>query len=385
MRTRTEVVQQRIDALRAKLESVQTGDVVTFDALRASLPEGLRKGLNENSLSHALKQLRKDIERNDPRSSLEIQRTAVRVIVNDETLFDENMERNVAQKKTIAAVLWNWLFDFPLTGKSTLSECWRGTDTRPANEHIRERMERKRAILRGRVNPALVIDAGSTNTIAITHFLATAKSVPILIWEHKKDFNAVEKREAVADKKPCATHDLDNNEDVRYHRLLSPVIMTNSIVIADKIATSRFRQSIVLRVIGGTDRPERRSICGELSLLWLRSCDQDGKLISLDLAIIGSTGLEKKRFEKPVLECDAAEEASLKSRLLAMSKFRIVLMDSDKLIKGGGTSMFAAVSEGDVDLIITDSGKDKPAERAVREFAALCDESGVGLLVANLE
>ena len=47
-------------------------------------------------------------------------------------------------------------------------------------------------------------------------------------------------------------------------------------------------------------------------------------MISMDLSIIGTTGLSDKFRDGIVFGCDIAEEASIKSRLLAMSHFRIV-------------------------------------------------------------
>jgi DeoR/GlpR family transcriptional regulator of sugar metabolism len=387
MRLRSNVVQTRVDALRSVIEASEVGSTVDFVALRDALPPEIRSGTNEHALKHALNQLRRDLEAEDRRASLEIGKSAVRRLIRDETLFDQNMQRNVSQKRAIAAALWHWLFDFPLAAKLSPQECWTGFNTIKQNDRIKERMERKRSILRSRINPAIVIDAGSTNTVAITRFLATATSIPFLIKEHKKDFREVEKREEAATSTRSRIENnshVDTKEDIWYYRLIAPLFLTNSIVIADKIARSEFRQSIILRVIGGTDRPERRSICGELSLLWLRACDQDGKMVSVDLAIIGATGVDNKRFEIPVLGCDAAEEASLKARLLAMSQFRIVLFDSDKLVKGGSSSMFAAISEGDVDLIVSDVGTDRPTERAVDTLARACNENGVGLLLAKM-
>ena len=326
---------------------------------------------------NSLKELRKDIATSGHSASLVLTKYSARLIVKDETIFDQNMQVNVPQKRAMAAVLWHWLFDFPLPKGVAMRANWEGSPKR--NDRIARRIEDKKNVLRSRVNPAVVIDAGSSTTIATERFFSSATNIPFLITDHKRSVPAYEE-EVGAEKGRKGEKPLM----VPFKRLIVPLFMTNSIVIADIIARSPFRHSVHVRIIGGTDRPERRSICGELSLLWLRACDQEGKMIAIDLAIIGATGLDSTRFDTSVLCCDSADEASLKSRLLAMSKFRIVLMDSEKLLKGGTNSMFAAASEGDIDLIITDQGSSREAEHAVAKLANMCDRNGVALLVADL-
>ncbi len=364
MKKRTREIQQRIDALRVEVDKIAPDVTVSMDDLlrriNRSRPDDDQ--ISDSMLRYALLELRKDIDDHNHGLSLEIGRNYVRVLARDETVFDQNMQLNVRQKRAIAATLWNWLFDFPLPEEISVIECWRGNYNTQINNRVGRALEKKREMTRTRASLGLVVDAGSTNAIVVDYFLQNAPSVPFQIQLNKQV----------------------DGESVNFNKLVAPLFVTNSIVIADKIARSKFRHSIPLRVIGGTERPDRKSICGELALLWLRACHHEGKMTSLDLAIIGSTGIEPKRFGAPSLGCDSAEEASLKSRLLAMSHFRIALLDSKKVALGPANSVFASISEGDVDLIITDGGTDAETEAAVTALACLCDNNGVGLMVARI-
>jgi DeoR/GlpR family transcriptional regulator of sugar metabolism len=363
VKTRTHAIQLRIDALKSELDQLRPGDTLNFSELTKRLKKRHAKETTESQLRYALTELRKEIEARDYNLSLEVGRDYVRLLAKEETTFDQNLQLNVPQKRAIGAVLWHWLFDFPLPEDIKFLQCWMGTESLKFNERIKNRLEHKKLILRSRISLGLVVDAGSTNAIAVEQFLRSAKDVPFQIGTQKSESGVA----------------------INSKKLVAPLFVTNSIVIADKIARSRFRHAIPLRVIGGTERPDRKSICGELALLWLRACHHEGKMISLDLAIIGATGIESSRYNPPALGCDSAEEQGLKSRLLAMSHFRIVVMDSSKIVSGSNNSVFANVSDGDIDLIVTDCGADQHAREKVGEFAAVCAENGVGLLCAIVE
>lgn len=139
--------------------------------------------------------------------------------------------------------------------------------------------------------------------------------------------------------------------------VIQPSIYTNSLAVAEEVVNHKSRRNLELTVLGGTERPERRSLISEMTVDWARHINSSGKL---DLAILGATGIAPQHNEDPSLYglfMDNEIECRLKSHLLSSSTMKIVVADSSKIISGSYTHSFSSVSGNFVDLIVTDNGQ----------------------------
>lgn len=102
-------------------------------------------------------------------------------------------------------------------------------------------------------------------------------------------------------------------------------------------------------VIGGRQRHQTESICGELARRCLAAWD-----LSLGMSIVGATGVDTETL---IMGSYNDEEAAMKLDLLSRSKIRIVVADSTKFGRNSFqiTSKFAKIHPSSIDLIIVDS------------------------------
>lgn len=281
------------------------------------------------------------------------------------TTFDRRCQRGEFEKNIVANVLLHWLFgkdDFPLEKQPGQSGFYVA-----CNNKTLDRLKRKLENLRRTSVLTMLIDAGST-TYRIAERFLDAKTMPITVRVREREPDAGLSKELSP-------------------RLIIPTIITNSIPIAAKVAASKHHNVITLKLIGGTELVDRRSICGEGALLWLRACQASGVVASADLAIIGTTGYMASYVGSlPALGCHDPSEANLKAEMLklAANGLRICVMDSRKLIGAEFNCCFAPIAYSAMDLIVIDGGQKKNgSKRAVGNLCKAAADEGVAVLVAE--
>lgn len=261
-----------------------------------------------------------------------------------------------------------------------------------------QRLYRRLNHIRRAANLVWVVDAGTTNLTFMEKLLAT-HTVPFRTPVFGMDEYGVE---------------LKGEEATR---IISPTIITNSIPVADAVARSRHRRSISLQIVGGTERFERRSICGAAAVLWLRACLGAGVIASADLAILGTTGYRSNFLGGTSgFGCDDPTEANLKMEMLklAANGLRVVILDAKKFISGEFNCCFAPLTAATLDLVVvgldhtptarpstngngngngnpspstekttTPPNADADLERRLTEFCREANNNGVGVIIVR--
>lgn len=361
MKTRSDEVAQRVrlyrDILLSHLD--EQGDTPLFFKEIATREQAeFQKRPTERQITYALELCRDEIGSG---KSLSISKKEKLVRINDagETIFERRMRNAKREKIAIGTVLWNWLFDFDLLNESYRpSPSWEKFKKSTSSLEVGKRLENKRRVLRNRSNLSMVVDAGSTNYLVIREFLRQEK-FPFTI-------------------------DVEEGGE-RFKRLVNPIIVTNSIPMADLIERHPMRRSMTLRLIGGTARADRRSICGTLALSWLRMCFNEGNIVSSDISIVGSTGYDNSIYDVPSAGCDDAHENALKARLLDLGKFRVITMDSSKIVSASTTSQFAAITRANVDMLVIDDGSRHDLQGEIKRLCEEAQSNGVGVLIAEYD
>jgi hypothetical protein len=105
--------------------------------------------------------------------------------------------------------------------------------------------------------------------------------------------------------------------------------------------------------LGGGLRKDTMAHAGELAF---RSLNALG--VHFDVALIGTTSVLSTLDRQPrAFMCDSEDEAIIKSKCLALSDCKSIIMDSTKLRKKTTSSfMFAQATSDNLDLVITDNG-----------------------------
>jgi hypothetical protein len=292
----------------------------------------------------------------------------IRVTALRATGFDRRCQREVQVKTVVAQALLHWLFgevNFPSQGVKQ----YKSFELICKSAALKKRIESKLEHLRRTSVLSMIIDAGST-TFKVMELFLKAKEMPLTVTVHRR-------------------HD-ETGRPLKEttQRLVTPLVITNSIPIAAAIGSSHHHSVITLKLIGGTEVTERRSICGEGAILWLKTCQASGVMASADLAIIGTTGyMEHFVGAKPALGCHDASEANLKAEMLQLAEhgLRVCILDSRKLKVGAEfNSCFAPVSHTALDVIVVDEGrKDDDTQKAVKAFCQVANDAGVAVLLAK--
>lgn len=298
----------------------------------------------------------------------------VKVLEGAVSQFQERMRKASAEKTAIASYLLYWLFDQKIESgdeeveqetaienfsKGALYECKVNWDE---GGSIDARLKMKRRILKNRTLMSLLIDAGTSNIRVAKEFLAS-KNLPLIV----KTAHGVRK--------------------------VTPSIITNSLSIASSISEHEDRRNLWLTLIGGRENPVRRSLIGEMALSWAKGIRSRGKI---DLSIIGATGITSNESGLMSVYMDDEVECELKAEFLQMANFRVVVCDSSKILMGSCINEFAALTQANIDLVITDGGeclwraKGSPffgSEKFVRDeiegFMKQAAEAGVGVIAVD--
>jgi len=403
MKNYSEIVIERMEAVRRELEKALQGkarEEVRFEALLGALPEekwGKEKASRNRQLTYVLGELRKDPSF---RFSVTIrEKTGLAFIkTNAQSVWDIRSSKANDAKVAIGVGLWNFLFNQNLSGNVSdesvrvrIRRSWEyremldlfADDERAPiyfdnAAFVKHEVEQKRRILCEKNNMAVVIDSGTTNYMAMEQLLRES-SFPIEIRDRLPD-----PRDHVEGAGDLPEDEAPNNDASDIVRLVSPIWITNSLDIARLVSGHRDRHNMILRVIGGTERQDRHSLTGALALLWLRACMSDGQMISADLSIVGTTGFDSQTLSIPFFGSDDSDEAALKARMLQLSHFRIITMDSTKLRSDSASSCFATLSNDSVHLIVVDDGSGWDGGRAaVWKLCEQADLRKVGVLVIS--
>lgn len=277
---------------------------------------------------------------------------------------------SVPYKKAIGQYLWHWLYDEP--NDPTNKKVTNNFDYKvplaqlhwdSKKDHlIQDNLVRKRKVFRSKLVTEIVVDAGSTNISVTESFLRF------------NDF-------------PLNTIYCGNDH------LAKPAFTTNCVEIGYKLSSfqnpSDPKQiNLIVRMIGGTNRIDRSSICGELSMRYLAACQADGTIGVFDLAIIGTTGYAENINGVDYFGCDDPLESQIKSKMQDMAQMKIIPLDSTKLTYGRAISCFSPIKQSSVDLIVTDDRpfkKDKkdPERVLFDRFIKGALNSGVGVITVD--
>lgn len=313
---------------------------------------------------------------------LEASHGSVTLTEKPSTLFEERKAKARRQKRLISMRLLYWLFDqetiFYLPEKDDehsrkegadkpnykIDRDWGYVSNWKEDCVISENLLRKRRILRSRTVASVLIDAGTTNF----HFCE------VMLGAERFPLNVKGSRG-------------DGSGSVRK---LRPHILTNSIPIAGRVADSEQSSSLELTVIGGIENKKRRSLVGEMAIMWARHLRT---LSKIDLSVIGTTGIRLSDDGILSAYMDDTFECQLKSEFLGMANFRIVICDSSKIVMGSCLSIFSSLTAETVDLIVTDDGsyltdsEDEACEfenyvvEKMRSFLDHATDQGVGVMV----
>lgn len=366
--------QQRLKLFQGLLSDYVPGDVIPDDKIVDVLMK-----LEDNNLSRWDRVISQLVTlHNESKSPLaneaEIRGGEVVIVEGDVSLYEERQKKAVLEKRKISARLLYWLFDQKkidcrdkenlddeanygrIAEKTFFQNNWQH------NKKIQDNLTRKRAILRNRTVLSMLVDAGTTNQQLMENFLADTK-FPLKV-----------------------------STDAGI-RKINPSIITNSISVAHMISERRDRRSLTLTILGGVERPDRRSITGDLALSWARSIRAHG---TIDLSIIGTTGIRQSSDGLMGVYMDHDVECELKGEFLQMAEFRIVICDSSKLLMGSYIHIFAAVTRANVDLIVMDDGamlwqnKDSPffddeeiVKKEIKSFMTQAAEQEVGVMTVG--
>ena len=301
--------------------------------------------------------------------------------------FDERLTKNADQKSLIARCLLHWLFDMAAidftdsiklndSNEENLQPNFPASNIQfennwENNEKIRSILLQKRTILRSRTIVSTLVDAGSSNFELARQMANPATQFPLNV------------------RLPSGGH-----------RKVSLGITTNSIPIANLVSEQSGTHAFTLRMIGGLENPFRRSIVGEEALESARSMHGRGLL---DLSVIGTTGLRTADDGDLSAYMDDAMECNLKSELLSLSNFKVLICDSSKITMGACSHIFSSVTSDCLDLVVTDDGElqtqnpDSPFYKGLKapgeqkkevqtklaEFGRKAAMSGVGVIFAK--
>lgn len=116
-------------------------------------------------------------------------------------------------------------------------------------------------------------------------------------------------------------------------------VVTNSLPVLQILAAA---PAVVLLSVGGAYRRDAGSFLGPVAIRSIRD-------LRIETCFIGATGV----MHDGTCSAQNLLESEVKREVLAVSKRRVVVADSDKI----GTTAFSVFAEaGDVDVIVTDSG-----------------------------
>lgn len=271
----------------------------------------------------------------------------VELVLRDETPIEEQRRAYPDIKKNLGAILWHFLFNLALPPTVQISR----------HSRLSKNLNRKIPALQRKSTVSIAVDAGSTTEYAISQLLEVPQ-IPIKVQLKK---GALPVRD-------------DDTEEITkdLYRFIVPTITTNSISIANVVIDSPHRRQIQMRLVGGELRLSRKSICGSLSELCMQQWNT-----RMDVALIGTTSFLPSTITSvipadqhpafPAFACDDVSEAWLKASFLERSWLRILILDSGKLLKHEGTSVFAPLSNAAIDLVVIDDGSQVDAERGISE------------------
>lgn len=322
-------------------------------------------GLTERQIKYDLAKLEEAIR---PRRVLFIS-GGIEIRDDEEaTSFGQRKRHAHEVKDLIARGLWDYL----------LGSGWHGGEKRQSpvydlyvgSDEQGKIIQQKKISLTQRNQLYMAADAGSS-TLSAIKVLLTAERVPLEISDdsHLPDLER---------------HDA-GNRPVDY-RIIEPVLLTNSFPIAEAVASSgKHRWSFIVEFIGGIMRPGRNCTTGELTSVWLHVCCAEGRIGTLDLAIVGVTGLTYGLNGTPSVACDDAEEAALKRKLLEMASngMRVMMFHAAKLLFPEARCRFAVVTKSMVDLVAVDSGSNLAEHLAVKRLIEAVKPLGVAVLVVK--
>ncbi len=281
----------------------------------------------------------------------------------DGTSFGQRRQRAQDVKECLGEALWDFLLGKQWRGSASESSLSLLDDSSPP---VSESLRLRAKALRRRNQLFFAADAGSSTLAAISALLK-AEKIPLEIGIEE---------------------DKTTREN---YRLVEPVILTNSFPIAEAVADSgKHRWSFIVEFVGGIMRPGRNCTTGELTSVWLHVCSAEGRVGTLDLAIIGVTGVTIGMDGIPAVACDDPEEAALKRKFLSMasngevgSGIRVMIFHAAKLLYPEARCRFAVITKSMVDLIVVDAGENENEASAVKNFVECLKPLGVDVLVVK--
>lgn len=361
---------ERVKVLTAMLTKLKPGEELPVEELIAAIRHHTGpKTFGGEKKSRDIKQLIHAYHDNSNAREVEVtRRHTIRFIEPAVAQFKERMEKRAAEKSDLSIALLHWIFDarnamagygatsktvpVPLEGGLTnypfdkpLNARFNWAREEPEKSFIERRLLRKRNAARNRTVLSIMVDSGSTTHTWVENFLSTS-SFPLRVPIE----NATETSDPDTEQ---TAKDRGTGRKQFRHRQVEPSMLTNSLAIAELIGSdsNKHRRQMILRVIGGTERPERRSLSGDFALLWTRMLKGMG---GVDLTVVGTTGIRENRHGAWSLYMDDPIECELKREFLHMAGFKIVICDSSKILSGSCLHEYAPVNENSVDLIVTD-------------------------------
>jgi DeoR/GlpR family transcriptional regulator of sugar metabolism len=307
------------------------GTEVSIEDFITKAKEKAHVDLTPRTILNTLQQMRKE-HQHEPRvtgTSLIVgKKYAKLVLAKALRIVDERASSRPETKRRIGDVTWRLLFTAKWPDKSLTFEV-PADGARPAFAVFgTDRLKRKILAIRKKSPVGLFVDAGSSTTEAIAQLL-DAKTMPIRV------------------------------DTGTGSRLLIPNITTNSPEIALMVSKSPHSGDIGVTLIGGELRPDRGSICGSLTQLWLNLWQSKGGLTG-DVSIIGSTGYRNDRSGSPSFGSGHFDESQVKAAFLAATLLRVIILDSSKLnAEADAPNIFASMEVGNVDLVVIDDGENK--------------------------
>jgi hypothetical protein len=280
------------------------------------------------------------------------------------TSFGRRKQRSHEIKERLGDALWDLLLGPQWRGASDSNISTSLLDA--SSPPISNALELRAQALRRRNQLYFAADAGSS-TLAVITSLLQAERIPLEI--------------SVEPKKTGPEN----------YRIVEPVLLTNSFPIAEAVAGSgKHRWSFIVEFIGGIMRPGRNCTTGELTSVWLHVCCAEGRIGTLDLAIVGVTGVTIGMDGVPIVACDDAEEATLKRKFLSMagngepgSGIRVMVFHAAKLLFPEARCRFAVVTKSMVDLIVVNVGGNEQEREVVRSFVETITKLSVDVLVVS--
>jgi hypothetical protein len=286
------------------------------------------------------------------------------VLRSSGTAFSRRSDRAADVKMALGTALWDLL----------LGSDWREEMERPPRVTIagpEESLNQRIRAFRRRNLLFFAADAGTT-TLAVIRQLLQAPRIPLPV--------SIDFKKSISAAKPG---------DVR---IIDPVLLTNSIPIVNEIANNhKHRHTFHVELVGGTVRANRQCVSGEKSLLWLKACQTLGIANSLDLVILGASGIFVGDDDVVYAACDDPDEAAFKAGLLEMAEggknslggLRVLVFHAAKLLYPEARCRFSMVNPGMIDLVVVDRGSNEDEVAQVDAFVKAATKAGVATLVVE--